>query len=331
LSDAVKSANNFSGGDEDEYTKSLAHTDIDRAVDEAAAKLKQKMKDGLDQLKHQMQDGEVDAKKMNVKFAADSGSFEYEYGGMDVYHGGLEALIGNPNVNVEETVEWEHMRSGYAGLSATSDGQEYTPAGEWDYVCNKPHRSDNSGLYAGWTLGNFLSNNSALIAEAALRRIEVIVLRLYTGPMYNWYNTLLRYWKKPFDAGRKPFDDYKANSSEADTIPFQTTLHVLNSAILKVSRTQTACKVYRGVKGGRLPNQFWEPNAKNVRGGTELAFMSTTKNRSVAKNFAAGSGCSMLFEIQMGMIDRGAPVKWCSYYPRCADSHPCSRTSSCSP
>ena len=48
----------------------------------------------------------------------------------------------------------------------------------------------------------------------------------------------------------------------------------------------------------------------NVRGGIELAFMSTTTKRDVAMKFASDEDKpSLVFEIQMGMVDRGAPVQ----------------------
>ena len=53
-------------------------------------------------------------------------------------------------------------------------------------------------------------------------------------------------------------------------VPFVTTLHVLNSAILKLARVQPAERVFRGNQGGVLPEQFWKPNKDNVRGGIEL-------------------------------------------------------------
>jgi hypothetical protein len=99
-------------------------------------------------------------------------------------------------------------------------------------------------------------------------------------------------------------------------LPFTTTIHVLNSCILKLSRTQRAQKVYRGTKGGRLPEEFWRLNEHGVRGGIDLGFMSTTLDRDVALNFARGSKqLSTVFEIQMGMVDRGADVQWLSQFP----------------
>jgi hypothetical protein len=158
-----------------------------------------------------------------------------------------------------------------------------------------------------------------LVFRAKLLEEEVIAIRLYTGPMHEWYNQVLRFRDEPFTQKRFPFDMYKLEDSHGfkiAKIPFVTTLHVLNSAVLKISRTQPAQKVYRGSRGGVLPGTFWAPNDQNVRGGVELGFLSTTLNREVAMAFAKSENKpSLLFEIQMGMIDRGAAVRCFSQYP----------------
>ena len=90
---------------------------------------------------------------------------------------------------------------------------------------------------------------------------------------------------------------------------FVTTLHAVNSGILKLSKLTPACTVYRGVAGGVLPDQFWKPNEHGVMGGIELGFMSTTTEREVAEMYmkqASTETAKMIFEIRMGMIDRGA-------------------------
>ena len=47
--------------------------------------------------------------------------------------------------------------------------------------------------------------------------------------------------------------------------------------------------------------------------------MSTTKDRRVAMQYAASGGKGIVFEIQQGMIDRGADVSWASQYPHEAE------------
>ena len=115
------------------------------------------------------------------------------------------------------------------------------------------------------------------------------------------YNNVLRY----IHADKGPewlahIAVWKSDHSN-DNIPFVTTLHVLNSAILKLSRVQPAEKVFRGNQGGVLPDQFWKPNKDNVRGGIELGFMSTTTNREIAEKYSTEKKdkSSMIFEIQM--------------------------------
>ena len=87
----------------------------------------------------------------------------------------------------------------------------------------------------------------------------------------------------------------------ASDIPFVTTLHVLNSAIIKLGRVQPAEKVLRGNQGGVLPAEFWVPNKDNIRGAIELGFMSTTKDRAIAEKYSTENAdkSSMIFEIQM--------------------------------
>ena len=79
-----------------------------------------------------------------------------------------------------------------------------------------------------------------------------------------------------------------------------------------------AQKVYRGISNRALSQDLREPNEYNVRGGVEFAFMSTTPKREVAMEYAgkgADSQTSIVFEIKMGMIDRGADISWLSQYP----------------
>ena len=90
---------------------------------------------------------------------------------------------------------------------------------------------------------------------------------------------------------------------------YTTTLHCINSVIVKLGKLTKAQKVYRGISGGVLPDEFWTKNKYNVCGGVEFAFTSTTTDREVAVRYASSGKVGMVFEIQMGMVDRGAPVQ----------------------
>ena len=74
--------------------------------------------------------------------------------------------------------------------------------------------------------------------------------------------------------------EYTRARSELNT--YTTTLHAINSAIVKLSKLTRATTVYRGISGRVLPDEFWHPNEFGVKGGVEAAFMSTTTNREVA-------------------------------------------------
>ena len=44
--------------------------------------------------------------------------------------------------------------------------------------------------------------------------------------------------------------------------------------------------------------------------------MSTTRDRAVAMGYAeGGAAAGIVFEIQQGMVDRGADISWLSQYP----------------
>ena len=75
--------------------------------------------------------------------------------------------------------------------------------------------------------------------------------------------------------------------------------------------------VFATTRAGRvLPKEFWEPNGFGVKGGVESAFMSTTLDEEVALSYAAGAaGTGFVFEIQQGMVDRGADIGFLSQYP----------------
>ena len=127
---------------------------------------------------------------------------------------------------------------------------------------------------------------------------EQVAARMYTGPMYMKYNLVLR----GMGAGRhtKIHEEYERvcklntyarrdaferrrrtthTSSSPRSLPlllrYTTTLHVINSAIIKLSKLTSATKLYRGVSGALLPRPFWTPNQYNVRGGVEVALLSS--------------------------------------------------------
>jgi hypothetical protein len=125
--------------------------------------------------------------------------------------------------------------------------------------------------------------------------------------------------RKPTAADEKALREYTRDAFEGAARrvnKYTTTLHALNSAIVKLSKLTQASTVYRGIHDMVLPDQFWTPNKYGVRGGIESAFMSTTLKREEAIKYAAsGRTAPLIFEIQQGMIDRGADISFLSQYP----------------
>ena len=101
--------------------------------------------------------------------------------------------------------------------------------------------------------------------EAELMIEEVIGIRLYTGPMYIHYNGLvLRRSVK----GK-----------------YVTTIHAINSGIIKLSTLTPVITVYRGMSGLELPRDLEVANKFGGKLGIENSFMSTTTNQDVARHY----------------------------------------------
>ena len=79
------------------------------------------------------------------------------------------------------------------------------------------------------------------------------------------YNLVLRF--KVAKAPRRINEDFKTLCKGN---LYTTTIHAINSLIVKASKLTKAARVYRGVGNGLLPQAFWEPNAEGARGGVEV-------------------------------------------------------------
>ena len=99
-----------------------------------------------------------------------------------------------------------------------------------------------------------MSNDNELIVSVS--RGDEIPKKNYETKLHPTYELTLRLhegqvWSKPHE----PFDDYK--KTDATEFPFRTTLHALNSAIIKLSRTQRSERVFRGaVQAVYYPQSF---------------------------------------------------------------------------
>ena len=63
---------------------------------------------------------------------------------------------------------------------------------------------------------------------------------------------------------------------------YSTTIHAINSIIVKLSPLTRITPLYRGWTGATLPEAFFKPDALGFRGGVEYGFSSTTTDRAQA-------------------------------------------------
>jgi hypothetical protein len=140
---------------------------------------------------------------------------------------------------------------------------------------------------------------------AGLRVEEAVQAYQYTGPLFQVWNSVLR--KMPFGGKIECFNKYT------------TSIHTLVSAVVKLSRQTripVSRKVYRGLGGLVLDDQWFECDKRGVRGAVELGFLSTTLNRDVALTYSGvKKNRGVLFEIEIGAVDCGAQINSISQYP----------------
>jgi hypothetical protein len=147
-------------------------------------------------------------------------------------------------------------------------------------------------------------------AGEKISRPEVIAVRLYTGPPYVKLNASLR-------AASGAFDEKLSAHLQGNN--YVNTIYAAASGLRKLSfltaipRTR---KVYRGMAGYKLPQKFEQAREGGGRGGVEFAFMSTTTKLEVAVSYIPdGKALPMLFEFEVGDVDRGSSVSFISQYP----------------
>ena len=275
--------------------------------------------------------------ELHQKFQQEPNTFNLTYSGLETYFNGLEGFLGPPCPDVHRQMEREHGNcpDSHASYEATNYGTTTTAHVEWRFVVSPTDEALRELGLTEWPLESKLHSRpskqrycrhptplSAFSEELTARNSqltslghpplldeEVIGARLYTGPQFVKYNAVLRGLQSENPYLKSQFTRLCMGNT------YSTTLHVINSCIVKLAMLGTAEKVYRGISGGLLPDEFWTANQFNVRGGVECGFLSTTLDRQVALDYASQSGMGVVFEIQQGMVDRGCDVSWLSQYP----------------
>jgi hypothetical protein len=318
---------------------------------------------GVEKLRRQ---GAATGHALNAKFAADGGTFELATGSLDQFFDGLEGLLGPPLLHegsILKSMGREHTTEADSSVPFnTSNGMfGVTSREEWEFVADpspgevylerQSFRSEESaGLQRkAIPLKEMEGRMDGINARLTERRFAPMIVeelvggRLYTGPMYEKYNSVLRFFSGtttyasraavPFlqtkceQLGLGEWFEHPGDATDGTAgvrwkwlslTRYATTIHSINSAVLKLSRLTTARPVYRGFSGARLPASFWEASADGVAGGVEFAFMSTSCEREQAVHYASGATPTVL-QMRMGLIDRGAELSWLSQYPHEAE------------
>ena len=253
----------------------------------------------------------------------------------------MDKLIGPPRKDVVDAIREEHYAVPEGEFGASDEKLEspnyqvlFTPRQEYNFVM-EPTFDRHTQMSAGkdQTTGEALPDREHIVlkdlltqavermrgvfkemklsedaitpelfAELQFTLPELGSLRMYTGPMFMLYNTVLRAM-----ATKSKTVEYGGPSMLGKSVEkkFTTTLHGINSGVIKLSRMQPACEVYRGVGGMRLPPAFVTPNSHNVRGGVENGFLSTTTDWDAALKYgrAAKDGeASLIFRMRMARM-----------------------------
>jgi hypothetical protein len=153
-----------------------------------------------------------------------------------------------------------------------------------------------------WELEALLNHFHARFASKPMNESEVIAGRAYTGPLHVKMNGSLRKASKKFGTQEHP----EGNS-------YTNLIYACNSLLRKFSEISIippGRKVFRGMSGVLLPGCFIKCAEGGGRGGVEFGFLSTTTNELVAVSYLGGKKMPVLFQFDVGDIDRGASLSF---------------------
>ncbi len=166
---------------------------------------------------------------------------EMSCGNISDFLSGLTGRIGDPYLDFEHAMEAEHChRDDSETLFTTRNYQiETCSKREWNIIV---HGEPTADMHMGRKIPSIAELLELQVTvDAKLSRVEVIAVVLYTGPLFEKYNCVLRRW---------PSDSFEKMSAAGST--FTTTIHVLVSAVQKLAsvvKMPDGLKLYRGLGG----------------------------------------------------------------------------------
>jgi hypothetical protein len=252
---------------------------------------------------------EADMKAYSNKF---NDCYKMACGTIADFHKGLTGRVGMPRLNFKSAMRQEHCERAGCDVKFTTTNYNVTttPRQEWQYIVESVPCPDIGGNTRRLVpISELLQLKSSQVA--CLREEEVIAIVLYTGPMFQIYNTILRRYPK------ENFELFEKGDNQ-----FATTIFVLVSAVQKLSRftrIPLGTLLYRGL-GGKfdLPDIFFQIDDEGCSGFAEWGFLSTTSDRDVALGYSGikeRRPKAMVMVIETSSIDRGADISEFSQYP----------------
>ena len=171
----------------------------------------------------------------------------------------------------------------------------YEPTSEREYPNGVRDKGRN-----GMRLADFLQHNNVRVA--GLCKEEVVALRLYTTSAFRFMNNPLR-------------DDERRRCCQP--CPLAVTTHWAASGIRKLRAIQESTMrgtrtLWRGMKSLKVADGFMQ----ELKGGTEMAFLSTSTDLTVAVKYSLACKQAILFKmIVPNFISAGADLQWLSAFP----------------
>lgn len=282
------------------------------------------------------------------------GVAELMYDKRQLFDAGLEEAIGQARFPLFQAMEDEHWNESDSsvefGMGMTKArrvsglGEEKTTSQiEWAFVVHGPAGLDMLDIaeYPGGSsrthvpLSDFRNHPELMNINEVLQdhpdmeemtEVEILALRLMTGPMNQKYIIALRGGllnAEPFRTAGEGLDQCEAFESINIGNRYTTTLHVLKSALVKIGRggqgnhMDVAFHCITGVP----PKDFLE-ETDGVRGGTVRAYRKVYTDLDSALTCSAAcdtqtgktNDCVTIYEYRCG-LDRPGSVKWISQSP----------------
>ena len=207
----------------------------------------------------------------------------------------LDALIGKGMEGIQEEVD-SLVLSGIEGAQEVKDWLyyiRYEPTSEREFPNGVRDRGRGTQ-----SLIDFQTHPCA--QKASLLEAHVVSLRLYTTSAFKFINNPLR------DSGRH---------AENQPCPLPVTTYWADQAI-KMLRAVNAEQRYgepvtlwRGMQNRKAAADFV------LRGGTELAFLSTTSDLEVAVSYSLSKSSLLLKLVAGNFLATGVDVQWLSAFP----------------